>query len=114
MIGLYFLLAMFSFFFLMEELLFCCVEKSLSVSADIVKKYVIEENKNGTFSVRQQNCFCFIPIKQYMKITYFNGDYWYPTFLEAKTALDKHLYKPKKEISKVHAYKKTTPKPEKL
>ncbi len=114
MIGLYILVLVSLLFFILQEI-FNCSDKSsrsLSISANWVKKYVIQENKDGTFSAKQQNRFCFIPIKQYKNIAYFIGDNYYNTFAEAKDALDRHFFSPT-AIAKAHPYKQSDPKPEK-
>ena len=112
MTALYVFLTMFSIVFILQEIFFCFFLKDLSVSSSIVKKYIIQEDKDGTFSAKRQNRFCFIPIKQYKDIESFSGSSYYRSLSEAKDALDKHLFKPKKEKPKVHSYKQSTPKPE--
>ena len=84
------------FLFIIEEII--ALSDGLSLSADIMKRYVIVKNQDETFSVKQQQFFFFIPIKKYFfpffPIVFYR---YYPTFESAKLDLE-NFVKPKREI----------------
>jgi hypothetical protein len=88
----------FVFLFIIGEIICLTSGDGLSLSADIMKRYVIVKNQDETFSVKQQQFFFFIPIKKYFFPFFLIVFYrYYPTFESAKLDLEKFV-KPKREI----------------
>lgn len=112
-IFLLFIVLLFAFMVWELSFIWSC---ELSFSAKMVKRYIVIEDK-GKFYPKQQNSFCFIPIKDFHYIQ--TGNSSYNSVAEAKNCIDEHhlwLLAQKKitrqEKPKYHSYQKAKSKPE--